>query len=279
MTTALVTEELLERRPPEHVANIVTELFNSREPGQTPTMSRLPSPEERNLLTTRARVVGSLLRPIDMASEEKISAGGAISRMLADCWPNFKPEEPLTFLNGFVDSVKGLPMFAITEAIDDFKHGRVKQVSNGDGKFSKVDPSFPPALPVFVQVAEKKTLELSVERHRLKEVLAITKARIDPSVPRSTDEQAAITAQVSDWRQENNAKKAEEDLAERARRKEESKNARKRSNELILAEYKSLGRTPVYGPGNQLLSPSLLKSIGRESLVAPSQPEQYRREE
>lgn len=273
----LQTTEMPSRAAPQHVAAVTTELWGSLEQSDR-SMKRLPSAEERNFLTDRSRAVAGHLRPIEMASEEKLRAGGALSRMFGNSWPNFKPEKPVQFLNEFVDAVKSLPLFAILEAIEDFKHGRIKQHSLGDGKFAKVDPQFPPPAPLFFQIAENKTTSLYVEQSRLRQILAITKARVDVFAKRSPEDQAAADQKIGEWRAESASRKAAEELADRAKRKVEGKEARQRSNAAIEAEYKSLGIEPIRGAANQIVSPSLMRALGRGHELQRPDAGPYRKE-
>ena len=237
------------------------------------TLRIMPTAEERGILAARARDVQHMVRPIIYADAMKDRAAAALSRMFQS-YRNLGVKDAKTaaqmtasYLSAFMD----MPQFAIEEACEDFRLGKVTKYYLVDNRWGEHDPAFCPSESVLALIVREKARYFVEELEMLKKILAAKPAMALIASERTPEEQKKAEAQIASAKEQLAAWQVEILAAETADRERAAKVSKEFNERAILADYKARGLKPVYSKTGVLISPSLLKTMGHTLIKSDDQ--------
>lgn len=241
--------------------------------GGVNTMTRKLLPAERGLLQKRMDALNIAMRPLNYsgASELHRRAGAIISRFLERSFPSYNPGEPENarkVVASYVAAVIDLPLFAIEAACNAISKGELTHLKMEGGYIERISLSFPPT-PVLLSVAAKTMIPMVGEEwQKVRRVLSVDRLRElpkpdDPAKAEIVKEKFKALAEGMSERLKSEQRSIDEERAKRAI---------DANNQTILKQYREMGVQPVRS-GNMLVTPSLLKVMGRGHLLQKSDDE------
>lgn len=249
MTTALTTTESNDvELTKTKQARILIDRFSNDVimEGRVPTLSVLPTKEERAVLSDRRASLAGQLRPVNYSVANKEKFVAVISRFFGN-WPTFKPEKPKEVVATYLMALGDFPLWAIESVCSDIAKGGV----------TGVNPAFPTAAPQMAQLCGHKIAVLQAEHVKVSGLLAVRDVRVSPLTP---EEREISVAKHKEWEAQRDSVDEEIDTK---RRDELAARSIARNEQAIRDEYKARGEKPVTA-GKFLVSPSLLKNIQEE---------------
>lgn len=157
----------------------VDRIFGEIERGQCPEDDMLPALPDRALrgrLRERQLVLRSALRPISMATAEQNRASDAVKALLGG-YLNIKSDNFKAVAAGYTAHLAEQPLFAILAACDDFKHHRVVDYINDEGKEVYFTLDHAPSAFRLLDQVKKRASDAQSEHYKIGRVLAITKVK------------------------------------------------------------------------------------------------------
>lgn len=225
------------------------------------TLVNLPTIGERSLLEERHRDLHKKLQKVDYSNANKALAGAAVAEMFAAMNFNPNPKVKEESIGFHVSQMLELPLFAVEQACQDVIHNRV------DG----LNPDYRPTIPRLIQIAKQIAKPVEQEYTDVRAFLSVKHVRF------------IATSQMTKTISEGLSSLAQQLAAKGKREDDEHRNALARetidrNRQRILDEYAARGMAPVYGPGGEPVSFSLLRFIERDKANAAPQRDAYRNE-
>lgn len=223
--------------------DVVDKTFKSiqRERDGSETLPALPSKTLRAQLEERKLQLNTMLRPISMSVAAQNQAGAAILALLAG-YARFAGEVPAAMNAAYYEHLKDQPLFAIQQACDDFKHGRVFDV-DAEGRHIPVSVDHPPsAYRLLVQV-KKRAVDRQEEAFKIRKVLSITRT-VMPTI--SEEERARVAEKITALAAALKGQQRVVQEAEKSTINREAQEARDRATK-IIQEAKGRPRDAAIG--------------------------------
>lgn len=168
----------------------VQRLYGSIErEGGHDVLPSLPAPQVRARMRERQLTLRSVLRPISLASEEQKRARDAIAGLLGG-YLNIRTDNPAAIAAGYTAHLGEQPLFAILAACDDFRHHRVVDYVNDEGKEVYFTLDHAPSAFRLLDQVKKRAADAQSEHFQINRVLAITK--IKPRALMTEDEERRV---------------------------------------------------------------------------------------
>lgn len=152
----------------------------------------LPAPLDaatRKQLQDYRRDVHARLEPISATVAHRDAAGRAIGAFL-DGFLNARSPNPHVTIAAYVSTLADQPLFAILQALDDFKNRRVFDIDPKDGSRVPFTIDHAPSAPRLLDQVKKCAAGMFEERHKVTRVLSIEKVA-EPEVPAEERERVA----------------------------------------------------------------------------------------
>lgn len=248
--------------PPPHVRDTEAILGNRLiADGAAHMITELPTPQQRQRLNERIKDVRALVAPASnsIAAMDRLQA--VVLEMLGG---HLNHRASADTAVGWVQLLQELPGWAVVQVCEDFKRGAAFEVVNGVEK--KLSPDFVPSAPRVYALARAKLDALYAEAELIRRVMSAKLAA--PQIPKA--EQDRVGAMMRDLSATLTAKDAAERLRHANAVRQQAQEARERAADITaagdarrLARYAEMGLRPVYGPGNILVEPTLLRDIDR----------------
>lgn len=208
-------------------------------------LDRFPNAEERQVLQGRARDLAGKLRPLAMASAEKMSAGKALA-VLFGGYPALRATDVDDLISSFLLTLQELPLFGLVEACRRIAHNEAPGVSLAHA----------PNVTQIRRIADDVLAPLRLEQRDIARVLRSTQL-MRPEV--SPAERERVSAALSELGERLSVS---DQLASDRLRSRVFEDQVRRQEQEILREYERLGAEPQYA-GSALVSPQLLAKLGR----------------
>lgn len=193
----------------------------------------LPAPidqDTRKQLQEYRRNLHARLQPISLSVAERERAGSAIALFLG-CYLNVRTSDPAGTTLAYVSTLLDQPLFAIMEALDDFRGGRVYDIGT-EGQRIRFTLDHAPSAPRLLDQVKKRAADVQEARHKVTRLLAIEKIA-EPEV--SAAERDRVAEQLRRLADSLLMKRAHERQGEREKIRAEAQEARDRA-ERIQAE-------------------------------------------
>lgn len=205
----------------------------------------LPTPDEREIILTRQRGVRRAMRAIAMADADRQKAATAITAMLT-AWIHTGKADPKSTVAAYVMHLQDMPLFAIERACSDIAKGNV----------SDLNPDFPPSAARLHQLAAESCETLAKEDADIGKILIAKVAYVPPPEERERVRAGfeGLTESMKAWTSDPEASQ---------RRAVADRRVKEASERAVLRQYETLGVEPQYATDGILVSPSLLKLLGR----------------
>jgi|SRR5882672_9491904 len=152
----------------------------------------LPSPDTRKGLEERRRALHGKLRSISLAQAEQDRARGAIAMFLG-AYIGARSADPDGTSRLYVGHLMDQPLFAIMQALDDFRHGRVFDL-NDDGKRIPFTLDYAPSAFRVLDQVKKRAADVQEENFQILRILAVKKVISVPSL--SNEERERVAEQM-----------------------------------------------------------------------------------
>lgn len=136
------------------------------------------SANDRHLIQDYRRDLHARLRPISDAMAERDKAQAAIAIFLGG-YLNAKTSDPKGTSAVYVMQVMDQPLFAIMEALDDFRNGRVFDIGK-EGEKIPFTIDHAPSAPRLLDQVKKRSADTFEERFKCDRLLRITKTSPPP---------------------------------------------------------------------------------------------------
>lgn len=187
-------------------------------------------PAFRKELQNRKTELHSKLRPISLATAEQTKVQVAVLTLLG-LYLNVRITDKEGTSRAFMAALNDQPMFAVMEALDDFRNGRVFDVG-ADGQRIHYTLDHAPSAPRLLDQVKKRAADVQEERGKIARLLAIEKIA-EPEV--SAAERDRVAEQLRRLADSLLMKRAHERQGEREKIRAEAQEARDRA-ERIQAE-------------------------------------------
>lgn len=246
-------------------ADAATELlqtFTVWDEGRDVIAARLPSAAERRVLASRLETLDRGLRAFWDDAGDKRAVRDALV-LFFNGYPSLRNADAPAMVTAYMVDLKSLPAYAVRQALDDIKHGRVRDVDHRSGREIPLDPDWPPSSPRVYDVAVKIIRAPVGEQVKIRKLFAAKPARAELS----SEERATAGAKIRAMADAAKRQFAVPDAATLAlnRQAEERREEAQRRREAQLAadyldEYAELGVEPVK-IGGVMISPELAQRI------------------
>lgn len=232
--------------------------FNTFQEGGKTIINRIPTSVERQILQRRAAVLGAKLPGLGSSRDGRAEAAQMLAAFFLG-YPSLLNADAPGLVTAYVADLLKVPIFALREALDDIKHGRV-MVRDKHGREMPLERDWPPASTRVYDQAVKVMHNFVMEEIQIKRVLGPVKLAVPELAP---DERRRVIPRIQRMAQE--ARTALEpavdpdEQADREKREAAAAAAREESKkQTILAEYRRLGVEPVFA-GDLLVSPEMVR--------------------
>lgn len=161
------------------------------------TLPALLSPDQRQDLREQRRSLHQQQRPISMAVGEQTTAQAAIALFLG-AYINARTSDPQGTSRAYVAQMLDQPLFAIMQALDDFRQGRVYDRDKA-GEYVQFTLDYAPSAPRLLDQVKKWSDANKAQSLKIERLLAITKAsdRL-PDNPEMVDRISKLMAGLAD---------------------------------------------------------------------------------
>jgi hypothetical protein len=144
------------------------------------TLSAPIDPATRKQLQNYRRDLHAHLQPIGNSPSHRQAAGKAIGELL-DGYLNAKSNDKHVTMAAYLSTLVDQPLFAILQAVDDFKNRRVFDIGK-DGERIPFTIDHAPSAPRLLDQVKKCVGPTQEERHKVTRLLAVEKIR-EPDLP------------------------------------------------------------------------------------------------
>jgi|GEM_PF-6038135 len=212
-------------------------------PHHAGVISEVPTGNDRAILVRASQDLNAVLRPIEMASEEKRTARRIIATMFTGY--RYLKDDPEELVAVYVAHCRSLPLFAITCACEEVKTGSERT------RRLEINPAFPPSHAQLFQLATECARRAFEDR--------ILAAKALPR-PQPTDHEKGVVARyLADLGQRLGMNVSDE---KRKAREAGFEIAAKASETAILREYAKAKVEPFRNKNGVLISLSMVRSLG-----------------
>jgi hypothetical protein len=223
-------QELINPGDDAKIATRVASLYSSIERDHH-LRDALPAPIDKNtrkILEEYRRGLHARLRSISESVAERQTAGKAIGAFLLGYLNARSSDAPVT-LATYVSTVNDQPLFAILQALDDFRHGRVFDIDPKDGSRTPFTIDHAPSAPRLLDQVKKRAAEVQGEKYKVTRLLAIDKVT-EPEV--APEEKARVAEHMQRLAESLKIGRDKLRAAERERIRGEAQEARDRAAQI-----------------------------------------------